>query len=186
MKSPKTPVFGQNSKILSFDLETNGLHGQAFAVAAIILDVSGQEVDKFVARIKIEGQVDEWVAENVIPVIEDIGITHNSYDEMTADFWKWFVDAQEKCDYVVVSNGYPVEYRFLIDCQNKDLKNRYWEHPFPILELPSMLIGAGMVKDSDRLRFISGVVNSRAFVRHHPLDDAKATALTATAVLGQN
>jgi hypothetical protein len=34
-------------KIFSFDAETNGLSGQAFAVGAIVMDGSGREQSRF-------------------------------------------------------------------------------------------------------------------------------------------
>lgn len=183
MKAPKTPAISGATKILSFDLESNGLHGQAFAVAAVVVDATGEIVDSFSARIKITGEVDEWVKENVIPVIGDMQVTHGDYRTMCDAFWRWFVRAQESCDYVVVSNGYPVEYRFLADCQDNNLEERYWQHPFPILELPSLLIGLGRVSESARLSVITRAAKGQSFVRHHPRDDAMSTALTTHAAL---
>jgi hypothetical protein len=183
MKASKTPTISKDTKILSFDIESNGLHGQAFAVAGVVIDAAGQTLDSFIARIKIEDSVDDWVKDNVLPVIADIGISHGSYTAMCDAFWRWFVAAQEKSDYVVISNGYPVEYRFMADCQDNDLDRRYWEHPFPILELPSLLIGNERVSEASRLKVIDTATSGRKLVRHHPMDDAIATALTAHAVL---
>ncbi len=183
MKLSKTPPISSSTKILSFDIESNGLHGQAFAVAGVVIDAKGQTTDSFVARIKIDDNVDEWVKDNVMPVIGDIGISHGNYQAMCDAFWRWFVAAQAKSDYVVISNGYPVEYRFMADCQDNDLDKRYWEHPFPILELPSLLIGNQRISEASRLKLITTATSGRQLVRHHPMDDAIATALTAHAVL---
>ena len=56
-----------NKNILSFDAETNGLWGQAFAIGAILYNPEGKEIDRFVGRCPIEEDVNSWVAENVLP-----------------------------------------------------------------------------------------------------------------------
>ena len=53
--------------VFSFDAETNGLWGQAFALGALVYDESGAEVARFVGRCPIEGEVKEWVEANVLP-----------------------------------------------------------------------------------------------------------------------
>ena len=143
-KSAKTPPINSKTKLLCFDLEANGLHGQAFAIGAVVMDGQGTVHDEFSARIKLAGPVDPWVEQNVLPAIKDMTITHQSYKAMREAFWKWYINAEPESDYVLVSNGYPVEYRFLLDCQEADIKNRYWQHPFPILDLASLLIQAGL------------------------------------------
>lgn len=53
-------------KIFSFDAETNGLYGKAFSIGAIIME-DGEETSTFVARCPINGEVNPYVAENVLP-----------------------------------------------------------------------------------------------------------------------
>lgn len=53
-------------KIFSWDCETNGLWGRAFAIGAVVYE-DGVEVKTFYARCPIEGKVDTWVEENVLP-----------------------------------------------------------------------------------------------------------------------
>lgn len=145
------------------------MHGQAFAVGAAVVGYDGTVYDEFTARCPVLGELDEWTAKHVIPAVEDMTITHDSYAELREAFWRWFVPAEAKTDYVVVSNGYPVEYTFLRDCQHDDLDKRYWQHPFPILDLTSLLLQL----DKKPPKGLSG------YTPHHPLDDAKVTALTA-------
>lgn len=177
-KQAKAPAISKDTKILCFDLESNGLHGEVFAAAAVVMDPVGKIVDQFTARTKILGPVDEWVEKNVIPVIEDMSVTHGSYKDLREAFWRWYVQAEPKADYVLVSNGYPVEYRFLIKCQEENLEERYWQHPFPILDLFSLLIQAG-IDPSEKGRMKSRLAESISFKQHNPLDDAKITALLA-------
>ena len=55
------------AKIFSLDAEANGLWGQAFAIAAVVADENGQEIDQFTGRCPIQGKINHWVAENVLP-----------------------------------------------------------------------------------------------------------------------
>lgn len=177
-KSAKTPAIGKDTKILCFDLESNGLHGEVFAAAAVVMDSDGKVLDQFTGRTKIVGEVDNWVAKNVIPVIEDIMISHGSYKDLREAFWRWYLQAEPKSDYVLVSNGYPVEFRFLIKCQEENLGERYWQHPFPILDLFSLLIQAG-IDTSEKARLKAKIAETISFKPHNPLDDAKISALLA-------
>ena len=177
-KPPKLPKLGPDTKFLSFDLETNGLHGNVFAVGAVVVDARGNVLDKFAARCPLEHDVDTWVKANVFPVIHDMPVTHTEQKELRHDFWKWYLQAEPKCDYVLVSNGYPVEYRFLLQCQEDDLENRYWQHPFPILDLTSILIATGH-ESLAKSQLISSIIREGKFARHHPVDDATIAALAA-------
>ena len=58
--------------VLSFDAETNGLWGQAFAIAAVLFNENGAETARFVGRCPIEGEVNSWVKTNVLPKMEGI------------------------------------------------------------------------------------------------------------------
>lgn len=179
-KVSKTPVLTTESKILCFDIETNNLHGQPFAIGALIVDGHGVTHDSFVARCPIVGEVDEWVEANVIPVINDISQTHGAYDDMRESFWRWYLSVEPSIDYVLVSNGYPVEYSFLLDCQKADLENRYWLHPFPILDLTSVLVArAPNTVSTFKNQLRKQLAESFSFKPHNPVDDAKITALMA-------
>jgi len=167
-KVPKTPPLSTKTKLLSFDLETNGLHGPAFAVGAVLMGCDGTVHESFSARCEIVGAVDGWVEKHMLQAIKAMDITHKSYVDMREAFWKWYVQTEPQADYVLVNNGYPVEYRFLLDCQEANLDERYWQHPFPILELSSLLLMLGQKPE------IEG-----KFTIHHPLDDAKVAAITA-------
>ena len=187
MKSLRLPKVTEQTKFLSFDLETNGLHGEAFAVGAVVVDAAGTIYDEFSCRAEIVGKVDEWVAARVLPVIQDMDITHSSYKHLRDHFWSWFVKAQEKADYVLVNNGYPVEYRFLLQCQEDDIDERYWQHPFPILELTSLLLASGQDIQGTKNRVMAGLLGESQGSPHHPVYDAKVAARAAfTALLTNN
>lgn len=177
-KQPKTPAITAKTKLLCFDLEANGLHGEVFAAGGVVMDTSGEVLDEFSGRSKLLGAVDPWVEKNVLPAIKDMPVMYASYKDLREAFWKWFVPAQEKADYVLVSNGYPVEYRFLLKCQEDNLEERYWQHPFPIIDLGSVLLLQDKLVGS-KSKQMSEIVKENGFTRHHPLNDAKISALTA-------
>lgn len=179
------PRINNDTKLLCFDLETNGLHGQAFAVGGLIMDAAGNIESQYSARCPIKGELDEWVSENVIPFIEDMEQTHKDYKSFCDDFWAWFVEAQNRSDYVIVQNGYPVEYRFLLQCQEMDIESRYWDHPFPILDLTSMLVMAGYDAE-DKVRLAGQWLKETGFAKHHPLNDAHLTARMAFEILSKS
>ncbi len=176
-KQAKTPPLSEKTKILCFDLETNGLHGDAFAVGAVVMDAKGKILDQFTGRTKIIGQVDPWVEKNVLPAIKDMTITHRNHNDLREAFWKWFLPAESASDYVLVSNGYPVEYRFLIQCQEENLEERYWQHPFPILDLFSLIIQAGDVS-SIKAKLRSEMAQEN-LLPHNPFHDAITSAKAA-------
>lgn len=176
-KQAKIPPLSYKTKLLCFDIETNKLHGEAFAVGAVVMDVSGKVYDQFTGRTEIVGLVDPWIEANILPAVQNMPVTHKSYRDLREAFWKWFVAAQEEADYVLVNNGYPVEYRFLLKCQEEDLEERYWQHPFPILDLSSLLIQTGQAAYvKSKLRDASESENLRL---HNPLDDSILTAKAA-------
>lgn len=168
-KQSKMPNLSKQTKILSFDLETNGLHGEAFAIGAIVMDGEGRVHDEFSARCRLTSRVDDWVKDNVLPAIADMPITHSTYEELREAFWEWYLKAEVRADYVLVNNGYPVEYRFLLDCQNANIEERYWDHPFPILELSSILLMTNQSSASLRKQ----VDPEYGHKLHHPLEDSK-------------
>ncbi len=185
-KKLKLPPLSNETKILSFDLETNGLHGEAFAVGAVVIDGKGKIIDEFSGRTNIDGDVDPWVRENVLPAIEDMAIDYTSHVELREAFWGWYLEAEPNSDYVLVNNGYPVEYRFLIECQEADIKNRYWQHPFPILDLVSLLIQIGENLSANKNEFSKEFIEKSHRKPHHPVHDATIAVQTAFKALRQS
>ncbi len=179
VKKLKLPPLNDKTKILSFDLETNGLHGKVFAIGAVVVDASDHIVDQFAGRCEINDPIDPWVEQNVLPVIGDMPVKYHSYTQLREAFWEWYLKAEPKSDYVLVSNGYPVEYRFLIECQEADLEERYWQHPFPILDLTSLLLQVGEADMANKGEFMREIIAKVPGKPHHPVFDATTTALAA-------
>jgi len=172
-------------KLLSFDIESNGLHGQAFAVGAVVVDATGHVWDEFTARCPIIGKVDPWVVEHVLPPLQSLPETHADAKALREAFWPWYHSAAAKADYVLATNPYPVEARFLIACQQDDLKNRYFEHPFPLLDLGTLYVQAGARSPQARDRLVDEAAGDAPKLEHHPRWDAWVAARIALKLLAR-
>ena len=128
-------------KILSFDGETNGLWGQSYAIGALVYDESGAEAARFVGRCPIEGEVDKWVAENVLPKIADIPVSHAGYDALLTDFAKFYLANKQDAD-VIVHMGFIVETKILRDMHERGLIGD-WDAPYPLYDISGNLQAAG-------------------------------------------
>lgn len=177
------PEITAETKLLSIDVESNGLHGPAFAVGAVVMKLDGTIVDEFSARCPINGEMDPWVKKNVMPVLADFPETHRTARAMRDDFWEWYKAAKENSDYFIVSNGYPVEARFLINCQDDDIEVRYWDHAFPVLDLSSMLLMIGIKPLAVRYKFVAEEIGDAPLLQHSPRFDAWIAALSAAKAL---
>jgi len=170
-------------KLLSFDVESNGLQGAAFAVAAVLVDGSGHILYEFQARCPLPEPVDPWVRQHVLPPMKDMPETHPDARSMRDSFWAWYVPAKAKADFVLATNPYPVEARFLLACQEDDLEHRYFEHPFPLLDLGTLYVKSGARSGSDRDKLVAEATAGTTNLEHHPRFDAWAAALVALKLL---
>lgn len=165
-------------KIFSFDAETNGLWGQAFAVAAVVME-DGEEVDRFIGRCPISENVDRWVAENVLPQMAGIPETHQSYISMLRDFIKFFLDHKAGAD-IIVHMGMPVEARLFLDAHAAGFLMDF-EGPYPLIDISAF----PEIHDSvDGYNAAHGiVVPDFDGGTHNPLYDSFAAALAYEHVL---
>ena len=156
--------------IVSIDAETNGLAGQAFAVAMTLSDPSG-ELDRVVYRCPIDGPVDEWVAKNVLPAIEDLEINCNDYAGMLYNLREQYFPWAEEGAPLIAHVAWPVEARLLLDMfPGEDI----WHGPFPLIDVSSVLLAKGF----DPLT-VDGYLEAHSIDKpegspHHPLYDARA------------
>jgi hypothetical protein len=171
-------------KVLSFDVESNGLHGEAFAVGAVIIDSDGRRViDEYIARCPISGKVDDWVERNVLPSLGDIKETCADGRQLRESFWAWYTSAKSQAEAILADEPYPVEARFLITCQEDQLTERYWQHPFPLLDLGTLLFAAGARTGEQRDSYIRHVLQDHDKLAHNPKWDAWAAAMAAFSIL---
>lgn len=94
--------------VFSFDVETNGLWGQPFAVAALVYDENGNETARFVGRCPISNEVDDFVAKNVLPQMGGITETHDSYESLLRDFAEFYLREKQGAT-VIAHMAVPVE-----------------------------------------------------------------------------
>ena len=170
-------------KLLSFDVESNGLHGEAFAVGAVIVDGKGEVLEEFQARCPLPESLDSWVKEHVLPPIKDMAVTHQDQKSMRTSFWNWYITSKANATHVLACNPYPVEARFLIACQEDDLTARYFEHPFPFLDLGTLYIKYGATTSEQRNELVTEASAGTPNLEHHPRFDAWVAARVAMKLL---
>ncbi|TYQ16306.1 UNVERIFIED_CONTAM: hypothetical protein Cloal_2832 [Acetivibrio alkalicellulosi] len=156
------------------DAETDGLYGEAIAIAAIVVNQEGVEVDVFCGKIQgltHETIKDEWTKENVLPLLGD-DLTEFENGEMLLEaFWHFWIKYQQDA-LCIADVQYPVEAGIFRKCVEKSTKERIFLGPFPLLDLSTLLYVKGIDPLADR-QILSGLKDTR---RHHPLDDVRISA----------
>lgn len=172
-------------KVFSFDAETNGLWGQAFAIGALVYDESGAEIARFVGRLPDTEVTDGWVRENVLPEIADIPVTHDSYYALLSSFAEFYLAHKDEAD-VVVHMGYIVEARILRDLHDKGLIGD-WDGPYPLYDVSGNLQQAGEDATSvDKYVQKHGLsVGEFEGGTHNPLYDSALAAVVYRHLIGK-
>ncbi len=161
--------------IFSFDVESIGLFGEAFAVAGGVYSPVGPvsefcfSCDPALCR---GTDVDrEWVAKNVPPEgAQPIPITHATPRDMREAFWQEWSKARAKKLPVLAHCLWPVEARFLDACVADAPDARRWQSPYPFHELATFLFSKG--KDP-----VNGLPREPEDKKEHdPRDDARRCA----------
>lgn len=169
----RSEKIGALPRVFSFDAETNGLYGQAFMLAAVVTDESG-EIARFVGRCPIEGPVDGWVEKNVLPNVMDVEVTHLSYAEMLEAFFAFYMKHKEGA-VILAHMAFPVEAKVLRDMIEAHLPERQWEGPYPLIDVAGTLDAAGFDPTSvDIYNKDHGLTVPFAGTTHHPLYDSWA------------
>ena len=169
-------------KIFSFDAETNGLWGKAFSIAAIVYD-NGIEVSRFIGRCLIEGEINSWVAENVLPKMEDIPVSHSSYDELLKDFADFYKSNKSDAN-IIVHMGVPVESSLLKDMHSREYIGD-WDGPYPLIDVAGNLQQAGEDPtscDSYVAKYGLKVAEGNT---HNPLYDSEVAAVVFMHLMGR-
>ncbi len=163
-------------KIFSFDAETNGLWGQAFAIGAIVYDEDGTEIARFVGRLPDSTVTDEWVRTNVLPKLVGIPVTHNTYGWLLTDFAKFYMENKEDA-HVIVHMGYIVEAQILRDMHVLGVIGD-WDAPYPLFDVSGNLQQVGEDPTSVDSYMKKHELSVGEFVggTHNPLYDSAAAA----------
>lgn len=165
---------GQSRRIFSVDAETDGLYGEPFAVGAVVLDEEGNEVARFAGTADPGSVKDQWVRENVLPVLGP-GVDFPTRLELREAFWEFWVSHREGA-LCVADVGTPVE-AFLFRLCVGDDPARAKDGPFPVHELATLLLAGGLNPLAERALLASRWGVEWAGRPHNPLDDARVAAL---------
>ena len=143
----------RNLNIVSIDAETNGLTGKPFMVAGVAYK-DGKEISRFVGRCLIEGEVDPWVAENVLPQLEGVEENYSSHEEMLRAFMEWHNGFQQWNSWdapegfqTLYHMGHVVEARVFASAQDMGIIGAF-DAPYCPIEVASTLQSKGFRPDS--------------------------------------
>lgn len=164
-----------------FDVESVGLHGEGFAVGWVVVDRDGMERDYGYYACPMEmaaGDEDgrQWVAENCPPIPS----TDTTATIVRRRFWERWLRWKEHHAILVADFGWPVEARFLAACVDDEPNNegKPWQGPYPLHELASFMVAAGLDPHATRERLESEPL-------HHPVGDARHSARLLIDALNQ-
>ncbi|MBR5597144.1 MAG: hypothetical protein IKW30_07035 [Lachnospiraceae bacterium] len=157
-------------KLMFVDAETDGLYGQVLSIGAVVVEENGRECSSFYQKQKIDPDAiqEEWVKENVIPLLGDC-VECETEEELLEAFWAFYME-NHQCD-VIADVPYPVEASLFYKCVLRDEKNRRFLAPFPLLDLSSMLYAKGMDPLISRQELMGKHVQ-----QHNGLVDARMSA----------
>ncbi len=160
--------------LMVIDVESVGLHGEAFAVGYVVVTLNGTVLEERLfacdpSLVKGDDEGKLWIANNV-PVLD---VTHSSPREMREAFWKAWMhwSTAPTINTVMVADcAWPVEARFLAACIDDDRHHRRWQGPFPLHEVATMLLARGIDPHEDEPRTMEEMP------LHNPLKDARHSA----------
>lgn len=166
-------------RIFSFDAETNGLWGNAFAISAAVY-AYGKMTVSFTAYLGPDGVTDGWVRDNVLPKLEGLKQTHDSYEAMLSAFAEFYKANKVEAD-VIAHMGVPVEAKVLTEMHQKGFIGD-WDGPYPFLDVAGVLKAKGYDPtsvDSYNKKFglMEGRPEAEGLATHHPLYDSVAAAV---------
>jgi len=166
-------------KIFSFDAETNGLWGDAFAISAAVYE-DGKMTASFTAYLGSDGVTDCWVRENVLPKLAGLENTHSSYEAMLADFAEFYMANKADAD-VIAHMGVPVEAKMLLDMHARSYIGDF-DGPYPFIDVASVLKAKGFDPTSvdvynKEFDLMDACPEAEGLATHHPLYDSIAAAV---------
>ena len=142
-----------------FDVESVGLHGEGFSVAGgIYREAPSHEgklygdrlhrIDHFAfhcdpANAQGTDSDREWIAANV--TTHPRSVERDTPKEVRDLFWNvWMRYKNQLSAVMFVECGWPVEAKFLEACISDDPDTRNWDGPYPMHEVASIMLAAGM------------------------------------------
>lgn len=161
-----------DAPLFVFDVESIGLHGEAFAVGGVLCR-GGDEIDSFCFSCPPSNAMGarsdyEWVIANVPPITT----THDTPAGVRRAFWERLQGAMQAYSEVVVAAecSWPVEARFLCTCIDDDAETNRWLGPYPLHDVATVLLASGLDPLATRERL------PNEMPAHNPLHDARQSA----------
>lgn len=153
-----------------FDVESVGLHGEAFAVGWVVINLAGDLISEGFSACNpsyvpgtSEGR--DWVEENC-----HFEFTTDDPTLVKEAFWSAWLNWKKEGTMLAADCAWPVEARFLIRCVDLRNEERQWEGPYPLIDISSVLLAKGM----DPLETYPRL--SAELPAHNPLCDARQSA----------
>lgn len=129
-----------------FDVESIGLHGEGFAVGWTVVRRDGGVVasatyacDPSLANGSESGRT--WVNNNVKLIF---GHNCNAPRWVRDEFWRAWEYAKKQGATLWAECSWPVEANFLSACIADDPENREWSGPYPLHDVATLRLAAGM------------------------------------------
>lgn len=160
------------------DVESIGLHGEGFAVGFVVVDQDGLRhgVGMYACAPEMADGPDDgraWIAENCSPLDANCTSPH----EVRYRFWQDWLHWKGRGALMVADCGWPVEARFLAACVD-DHSDRTWTGPYPLHELASFMVAAGL----DPMASYERLPDEP---QHDPLGDARQSARLLVSALAK-
>lgn len=156
-----------------FDVESIGLHGDAFAVGFVVVDSDGTEIacanfacDPQVIAVFPEGADYEWVVANT----PKMDVCCDSIGSLIWKFWAEWMKWKELGAVMAADCPWPVESSFLSKCIEYNPEERRWNGPYPLIDVASVVLASGGDPTG-----IFGRLPSE-LPKHSPVRDARQSA----------
>ena len=163
-----------------FDVESVGLHGEAWAFGYVVVDQDGAEMECGKAACWLDnavGLIDDriWVRQHCPDAVESTtpGARPPACTgpaELRAAFWSAWTRWGEKGAIMVADCSWPVEARFLAACIDVDPDERRWLGPYPLHDVATARLCANL----DPLATVGRLPTEEP--AHDPLADARQSA----------
>jgi hypothetical protein len=171
---------------LVFDVESVGLHGDAFAFGFVVLDAWTRREEMSGLRWcdpnappdprwpdqakDVKGTTEDraWVKKNVPSFHPDLQVANAR--ELREQFWAIWRLLAERDTWLFADCPWPVEARFLHACIADSSTIRRWQGPYPLIDIASMRAGSGQHPLTAEKRLPDELPE------HDPLADARQSA----------
>jgi hypothetical protein len=134
-----------SKNVISIDVESNGLWGDPFMIAAVVYH-NGTEIERQTWRCPINGEISPWVRDNVLPQLEGVKENCESLNKMLKSFGSWWLSHKKGYE-ALWHMGHVVEAGLFRSLVEKKFIGE-WDAPYTPIELATLLATAGYPADS--------------------------------------